>query len=71
MTFLATAIRNAAPLVARRAALKQTPVALSAIAQKRWNSNSVEVNFVVDLPARGNPPVFPSFTLMCLPINSR
>jgi hypothetical protein len=59
MTFLATSIRNAAPLVARRAALKQAPVALSAIAQKRWNSNSVEVNLVVHLPAPREPTRFP------------
>lgn len=43
MTFLATSIRNAVPLVARRAAVKQSPVALAAIAQKRYKSNTVEV----------------------------
>ena len=60
MTILATSIRNAVPLVARRAAVKQTPFALSAISQKRWKSNTVEVIFT--RPARG--PIFPFFTGM-------
>lgn len=45
MTFLANSIRNAAPLIARQAAVKQTPFALSAVAQKRWKSNTVEVRY--------------------------